>query len=160
MDPTIPVAPAPANQDAPPAAREPVPPQVVAPPASTLRGTTADHKGSWPRQSWIGFWWWVLMPLDCIDLKTGLPDHDRMASTGIGVIFAVKALLMHDWPPTLLATAGFAAIFGPRMFKLFLVRGAWQGNSSESVSVSVATSTSRVITEERKAAGGEFQPTP
>jgi len=126
--------------------------------ATTMRASLAEQKsGRWmqARQLWIGFWWWLLMPLDLIDLKTGLPDYDRIAPVALLWIFASKILNEQGWPPTVQVGAWLAAIFGPRMFKQFLVRSQLTGSDTSSTSV-VLTKT---ILEERKSGDG-FQPTP
>lgn len=110
--------------------------------------------GARARQLWIGFWWWFYMPVDCVDLKTGLPDYQRIVPIWIGLIFTVKLMREAGWPPVMVAMMFIAGMISPGMFNRFLARGAWQ---SQSADVKVDAKITQEITQ-RRAEGGDFEP--
>lgn len=139
-------------------AKEPIPAPPITPPSSAMRATTATTKGTDWRQRWIGFWWWILMPVDCVDLKTGLPDYQRLVPIWIGTIFTLKLLRESGWPPVLIVIAFLAAMISVGMFNRFLARSNFKAEANDSK----ITQDIRVVQEiiQRRAMGGDFEPTP
>lgn len=149
--------------DTPPPAKEPIPTPAVAPASSSMRSTTAESKGHRVRQLWLGMLWYPLVIVDAIDLKTGLPDHDRIVSLGVGTLLAVMVVRAGpgNYPPTVLVVACIAAMFGPRMFTKFLVRsklGATDQTINQHVTQDITIR--QEITERRAQGDGTFEPTP
>ena len=103
------------------------------------------------RRRWISFWWTIYMPLDCIDLRTGLPDHYRLVSMGVGLMFAFKLVTTPGYPPVMVATLLVSAMFGVRVFKLFLVRSklAATDTASTSTTTTITDTTTRTILDRR-----------
>jgi hypothetical protein len=148
------------TDEAPPPAKEPKPAPTIVPPASTMRGTTAEHKGNWARQLWIGFWWWILLPFDAMDLKTGLPDYQRLVPIWIGTIFTVKLLREAGWPPVVVVVVFVAGMISPGMFNRFLARSNFTAAALDTTSK--VTHDVRVVQEilDRRTQGGDFELTP
>lgn len=139
-------------------AKEPIPPPPITPAASTMRATTATTKGSGWRQRWIGVWWWILMPVDCVDLKTGLPDYQRLVPIWIGTIFTLKLLRESGWPPVLIVIAFLAAMISVGMFNRFLARSNFKAEATDSKIVQDVKIVQEII--QRRASGGDFEPSP
>jgi hypothetical protein len=121
----------------------------------TMRATTAQTQGHGMRQRWIGFWWWIGMPLDLLDLHTGLPDHDRLVSFGVGLGFGYKVLTEPGYPPFAIAALAISAMFGVRMFRLFLARSNFQ---AKDVTISETVKVTQEIVKRR--VGMDVEPSP